>query len=289
MKHQNRAELVELGLAPAEAQVYLALVENASLSASSIAETTGLSRSSIYQMLCALADKGLVESGTGYGSKFAVVAPNRALPALIARERDTLSQREEVAAALGERLLALTSETEVPPEELIQVIRNPRAVMERFERLQLEAEKQIDCFVKPPYFNRTGNQVEQKVLRHGVRIRGVYEKTGLEDSGVKPYFHKWITAGEDARIYDGELPHKMVIFDSQVVLMPLIMPGEQMRALLIRNAQLARNLTFAFQYVWDRSEPVAALSKTSAMKEGATERAGDRISRNGRRGQPAKK
>ena len=152
------------------------------------------------------------------------------------------------------------------------MIRNPRAVTERFERLQLEAERQIDCFVKPPYFNRTGNQAEQKVLRRGVRVRGVYEKTALEDSGVKPYFHKWITAGEDARVYDGELPHKMVIFDSQVVLMPLIMPGEQMRALLIRNAQLAQNLSLAFQYVWDRSEAVAAARKASAKYQQSTGR-----------------
>src|SRR5260370_27019995 len=198
MKHQNRAELVELGLAPAEAQVYLALVENASLSASSIAENTGLSRSSVYQMLCALADNGLVESGTGYGSKFAVVPPNRALPALIARERETLSQREEVAAALGERLMALTSEAEIPPEELIQVIRNPRAVAERFERLELEAERQIDIFTKPPFFGGKGNPTQAKALQRSVRFRGLYEKAALEDPGIKPYVASCLTAGEEA-------------------------------------------------------------------------------------------
>jgi sugar-specific transcriptional regulator TrmB len=44
MEHKNRAELVELGLSPTEAQIYLALLQSAALSASAIATTTGLSR-----------------------------------------------------------------------------------------------------------------------------------------------------------------------------------------------------------------------------------------------------
>jgi sugar-specific transcriptional regulator TrmB len=212
-----------------------------------------------------------------------------ALSTLIRREKEELLHRESIAKKLTEHLSSLAEPADAGPEELIEVMRNPRAVVERFERLQLEAETQIDCFIKPPYFNRTENQAEQKALRRKVRVRGVYEKAAVEDPAVRPYFHKWIAAGEEARIYDGKLPHKMVIFDSQVVLMPLIMPGEQMRALLIRNAQLAQNLTLAFQYVWDRSEPVATLGKTSATHGGRTDHAGQRISRNGRRGQPAKK
>jgi hypothetical protein len=55
----------------------------------------------------------------------------------------------------------------------------------------------------------------------------------------------------------GELPHKLAIFDSQIVLMPLIRPGHQTKTFLIRHAQLAESLSLAFQFVWDRSEPVA--------------------------------
>src|SRR5437660_7293919 len=104
MSHENRAELVELGLSPTEAQVYLALLENPSLSASAIAAATELSRSRIYQTLCSLADKGLVESSAGYGSKFVVVEPSQAFPALVARERQTLAQREDLAGRVGQRL-----------------------------------------------------------------------------------------------------------------------------------------------------------------------------------------
>jgi sugar-specific transcriptional regulator TrmB len=266
MKHENRGELVELGLSPAEAQIYLVLLQNASLSASAIAAASGVSRSSVYQMLCSLADRGLIEAGTGYGSKFAVVAPDQALPALVARERETLAQREELASRLGQRLVALTNEVEGRPEELIQVIRDRRAVAERFVRLQLEAERQIVAFVKPPFFTRQGNPAQEKAQRRGVHYKGLYEKAALEEDGIKPYFHKWLTAGEEARIYDGELPHKLAIFDSKIALMPLILPGERMKAVLIRHPQLVQTLSLGFQFLWENAEPVARPSRKKTAR-----------------------
>jgi HTH-type transcriptional regulator, sugar sensing transcriptional regulator len=281
-------DLEELGLLPAEAQIYLALVRNGPLGASAIANVTKVPRSSVYPTLNALIDKGLVEGGAGYGSRFSAVRAELALPTLIRREKEELLHRESVAKKLTEHLSSLAEPVEAVPEELIEVIRNPRAVAERFERLELEAERQIDIFTKPPFFiaaaNRAPNPALEKALRRGVRSRSLYEKATLDDPGIKPYLTKWIAAGEEARIYDGELPHKMVIFDSQVVLMPLFLPGEQMRALLIRNAQLAQSLSLAFQYVWDRSEPVASTSSKASAKQGErTDHAGQRISRNGRR------
>jgi HTH-type transcriptional regulator, sugar sensing transcriptional regulator len=290
--HQDpEVELEELGLLPAEAQIYIALIRNGPLGASAIANLTKVPRSSVYPTLNALIDKGLVEGGAGYGSRFSAVRAELALPSLIRREKEELVHRESVAKKLTEHLSSLAEPDETAPDELIQVIRSPRAVAERFERLQLEAERQIDIFTKPPFFNRSGNTAQEKVLRRGVRARSIYEKAALEDPAVKPYFRRWLSTGEEARIYDGELPHKMAIFDSQVVLMPLIMPGEQTRALLIRNPQLAQNLSLAFQFVWDRSEPVAPTSTKSSEKgtPPRADHAAQRISRNGRRGEPAKK
>jgi HTH-type transcriptional regulator, sugar sensing transcriptional regulator len=256
MDNKHRAQLVELGLSPTEARVYLVLLQSPGLSASAIASASGLSRTAVYQILCTLSDKGLVESGTGYGSKFALVAPQQALPALIAQEEQAVAQRKKVAETLSQTLGTLAGSVEPGAEEMIEVLRDPRSVLERFKRLQLDAEKTVDAFTKPPYFDPGGNQPESEALRRGVRVRAIYEKAGVDNPGIKPFFHKWITAGEEARIYDGELPHKMVIFDQKVVLMPLFTPGEQMRGVLIRNAQLAECLSLAFQFIWDKSEPL---------------------------------
>ena len=246
-----------MGLSPTEAQIYLALLQNPSISASALAGATDLSRSRVYQTLCSLTDKGLVESGAGYGSKFAVIPPAQALPALVRREEESLAERKDVASRLGQRLAALAEPIESAPEELVQVIRNPRAVAERFERLMLEAEREIETFVKGPILTpHRGNSAQKKAQRRGVRVRALYERSLIEDPAVKPYLEEWVIGGEAARVYDGELPHKLVIFDRKVVLMPLVMLGEQTKTLLIRHPQLAQSLSLAFQFVWDRAEPL---------------------------------
>src|SRR2546425_6782140 len=143
MTDDFQLELQELGLLPAEAQVYLALVRNGALSGSAIASVTGFPRSSVYLTLNSLLDKGLVEGGAGNGSRFSVVPPDKALVSLVAQEKEAISQRERLARHLGDRLSSSVEPIEAGPDELIQVIRSPRAVAERFERLQLEAKRQI--------------------------------------------------------------------------------------------------------------------------------------------------
>lgn len=291
MPEDPEVELEELGLLPAEAQIYLALIRNGALGASAIANVTKVPRSSVYPTLNALIDKGLVEGGAGYGSRFSAVRAELALPTLIRREKEELLHRESVAKKLTEHLSSLAEPVEGGPEELIEVIRSPRAVAERFERLVLEAERQIDVLTKPPFVLPAAfasNPAQEKAQRRGVRCRSLYEKASLEDAAIKPHVANWIAAGEEARLYDGELPQKLAIFDSQIVLVPLIRPREPMKTVLIRHPQLAQTLTLAFEYLWERSKPIAALNKPSAKQNG-TDHAGQRISRNGRRGQAAKK
>jgi len=266
MRQRHQIELERLGLSAVEAQIYLALLKKGGTwRATAIAATMQIPRSTVYLALNSLQDRGLLEAEPGYGGRFSAVPPDRALPSLIAAEREELSQREKelgeretVAEQLTDELKS-TARTEAATDigtEMIQVLRDPRSVLERFKRLQLDAEKTVDAFTKAPYFDPGGNQPESEALRRGVRVRAIYEKAGVDNPGIKPFFHKWITAGEEARIYDGELPHKMVIFDQKIVLMPLFTPGEQMRGVLIRNAQLAECLSLAFQFIWDKAEPL---------------------------------
>ena len=257
MKRSFISDLQQLGLSSAEAEIYTTLLNNGSLGAAAIASLTRLQRCNVYPVLWSLADKGLVAAGAGYGSTFSAVAPAKALPSLITREKEMLSQREQLAGQLAELMSPLVSPEEAAPKDLIEVLRNPQVVADRFQQLQLEARRQIDVFTKPPFFHRTGNPAQKNVLRRGVHARSLYEKAALEDPAVKPYIATWIGTGEEGRVYDGELPHKLAIFDRRVVLMPLIKPGEQTRTLVIRHAQLAQSLSLAFEFLWRQSKPIA--------------------------------
>ena len=94
------------------------------------------------------------------------------------------------------------------------MLRSARAVADRFERLELEAERQIDIWTKPPFFSRNGNPSIKRRCVAAWKARSLHEKAALDDPAIKPFISGWLAAGEEARIYDGELPHKLAIFDA---------------------------------------------------------------------------
>lgn len=267
MDYERRGKLEQLGLSATEAGIYLTLLKSGPLGASALAIATQIPRTSVYPTLASLVDKGLVEDGAEHGSRFAAVPPDEGLSALIAREEEALRRRSGLAGELAKEFSAIAESGGAPPEELVQVLRNPHAVVERFSRLELEAEQSIEAFVKPPFFTRTGNPSQAKAMRRGVRARAIYDRQALEDPAIKPFLKGWVSSGEEMRVYDGSLPHKMAIVDSKAVFLPLIMPGDQPKAILIRNAELGETFSLAFQHVWERSAPFASLvSKKMARK-----------------------
>jgi len=270
MRGKETSNLERLGLSAAEAQVYLALLRNGgTLGATALAGAMGVQRTTVYPTLTSLTQKGMVEAGAGYGSRFTAVRPDEALPLLIAREREELLQRERLAeeellqrkrlaGELVKQLDSLVKSAENHGEaELIQVIRDLRAVAQRYDRLRLQAQQSVEVFVKAPIFSRPGpDPVLEELLRRGVLCRGLYERATLDSPAVGPYLAKWVADGDEVRVYDGNLPHKLALFDRQSAFVALSMPGDQMRTVYIRHPELANSLGILFDTFWEKSEPL---------------------------------
>jgi sugar-specific transcriptional regulator TrmB len=255
-------QLQELGLQPIEAQVYQALVRNGAQAGNAIARIIRFPRSSVYLALNSLLDKGLIEGGTGHGSRFSIVSPDKALPSFIAQETEAITaamaDREKLAVQLGLKLGSLVEpNADIAPDDLIQVIRNPRAVADRYDRLRLEAQRSIETFTKAPIFSRPGpDRVLEQALRRGVRCRNVDEREVLNHPAIEPYIAKWLAKGEESRVFNGKLPHKLALFDRQSAFVALSLPGDQMRTVFIRHPELANSLGILFDTFWDRSQPL---------------------------------
>jgi sugar-specific transcriptional regulator TrmB len=265
MSDNLRQDLKELGLSDMEAAIYLVLLRRGALGASTIASAAKIPRTSVYPALGALAQKGLVDAGAGYASKFSALPPERALPGLIARETVALRNREKISAELVTQLSSFTGTEESAGEiETFQVLRDPRVVGSRFERLLSEAKEQIDCFVKAPMLiPRYDNPLQKEAKRRGVRIRGLYEAAVLEQPEINPYLTQWKGEGEEMRVYHGSLPHKLAIFDRQHILMPLITASGEGRTLSIKHPQLAESLGMLLDYLWKEATPFAAEVQTA--------------------------
>lgn len=255
-------KLENLGLAPAESAIYLMLLQAGRSGAAALSAATGINRSSTYAALRSLAEQGLVEGGSGYGSHFRAVPPARALPDFVEHERERLreelDEREREAKELVDELAELvdvTGNAPLPPPEVAEVIRSDRTVADRFARLQLEAQHTIDMFVVGPLVSRRGNPEELNVLERGVRVRALYESALVSDPSVKPYLNEWIDAGEEARFLPGKLPFKLALFDGSSALMPLEdhTIGGGYTGILIRSRSFASGLGLLFESLWEKA------------------------------------
>src|SRR5207244_13415734 len=96
MRQRHQLELERLVLSAIEAQIYLALLKKGGTwRATAIAATMQIPRSTVYVTINSLRDRGLLEGGTGYAGRFSAVPAERALPALVAAEREGLAQRQQ--------------------------------------------------------------------------------------------------------------------------------------------------------------------------------------------------
>jgi sugar-specific transcriptional regulator TrmB len=249
--------LEELGLSKSESRVYLCLLEQSPLPAPTIADLTGTSRSSVYLVLRSLVEKGLIDAGAGYSSRYHAAPPDRALGGLLDRQRALLEEREQQTARLLPGLSEMFTRNEVADGEIVEILRTPKLVGERFDRLQSEAQRTIDVVLRGPVQIGGPNEAELAALRRGVQARAIYDSTVLTDESVRRNLSAWTDGGEQARMYPGELPMKFALFDSRTVLMPLVAPGiAGVVAIIVRNHELAAALEFLFDTLWQSSEPL---------------------------------
>jgi hypothetical protein len=145
-------------------------------------------------------------------------------------------------------------------EEVVEVLRSPQTVAERFERLQLGASREIHVLVKAPVLvTRGGNPAQARMSARHVRYFGLYERAVLDDPEVGPHLRSWVAGGEQARVFPGELPLKFAVFDRRAVLMPLETPGQGsgVTSVLIRHESLGSGLVLLFESLWTQSAPLA--------------------------------
>jgi HTH-type transcriptional regulator, sugar sensing transcriptional regulator len=254
-----------LGLSKTEAKVYRCLLGESALPAASIADLTRTSRSSVYTVLRSLADKGLVEAGAGYSSRYHAAPPQQALPALLERERAELRTREEHVDQVLPELTELFDNRAGEGGEILELLRTTKVVGERFDRLQSEARHTINVVVRGPIEIGGENEEEVAAMRRGVRTRAIYDRSSLADPSVSKYLDDWTAEGEQARWYAEDLPMKFAVFDSHTVLMPLVAPAVQgVAAIVVRHRELAAGLEFLFATLWEAAEPLETFTAEDA-------------------------
>jgi sugar-specific transcriptional regulator TrmB len=248
--------LTRLGLTSYEAKAYLALMRRGSSTAAQVSRLAGVPRQRIYDVLASLVEKGLASSKPGRVVKYAGTSPEVALERLVSDHRQQLQELERSAAAMIEELTPAfaAGQEQTDPLEYIEVLRDRRAVNERFDELQAGIKHEILVFTKPPYATPAQENVEGLEVVQSHSARSIYEYSAFDDPAFTEGVRRFIEAGEDARFVP-ELPLKLVIIDESIVMFGMEDPvagAAEMTMVVVEHPQLAKVLKVAFETIWSQ-------------------------------------
>jgi sugar-specific transcriptional regulator TrmB len=246
--------LVRLGLTTYEAKAYVALTRRDSTTAAQVARIADVPRQRIYDVLASLVEKGLASARPGRVVKYRAGAPEVVIQSLVEQHRRSLESLERDAVELVDELKPAyaVGQEETDPLEYIEVLRNRRAINERFAELQAQIKDEILVFTKPPYATPPQENVEGIEVTRSHRARSVYEMSVFDDPETAEGVRRFIEAGEEARFVE-QLPLKLVIIDETVVMFGMEDPvagASDLTIMVVEHPSLAQVLKVAFDTVW---------------------------------------
>jgi HTH-type transcriptional regulator, sugar sensing transcriptional regulator len=252
-------QLTQLGLNAYEAKAYLALLGKDSFTATQVADISGVPRQRIYDILSSLVERGLAISRPGSPAKYAAVAPQIALHALLDHEQQRLDQLALSTRALVDALSRQYAQGQGQnnPLEYIEVLRGRQAISQRFAEIQANCQQEILIFTKPPYAKPVPENDEGlQALKRNVRACSVYEYSVLDNDETRLAVEHFMRHGEQARFVE-HLPLKLVIVDESIVMFALEDPiagRTDLTIMVIKHRQLAQVMKPAFEAVWAKGE-----------------------------------
>lgn len=246
--------LSDLGLTNYEAKVYLALTRRGFSTAAEAARVAGIPRQRIYDVLSSLVTRGLASSRPGPVTKYVAMSPTDAIERLVADHRQKLVHLEQESRILAEALAPAFDEGRghQDPLDYIEVLRDRRAINQRFGELQAGIENEILVFTKPPYATPPEENVEGLEVTQSHDVYSVYELSIFDNAENVEGVRRFLEAGEQARFVES-LPLKLVIIDERVVLFGMEDPvaaGPALTMLVVEHPALAKVLKIAFMKVW---------------------------------------
>jgi len=250
-------KLVEVGLLPREARVYLALLNKNSFTATEIAKVSGIPRQKIYEILDNIIKKGICIEKAGKIKRYKAVEPESVFSGLIEQYRE----KEKRALVLSNNLSALYEKNRerIDPLDYIEILKDKGQIRAKWFTLQKNANKEIMGFTKAPYTAPFIDDMNKEIdaLKMKVNIRSIYEYKDVIKEGFVNVISLWISAGEEARIVE-ELPMKMIIIDEKITMLALNDPislKPSITTIIINHPSFAKAQKYVFESIWEKAIP----------------------------------
>jgi hypothetical protein len=253
--------LQQLGLNAYEARTYLVLLGHSRFKALELAPRSHVPRQKIYEVLDSLVDKGFAHVVQDRTKLFSAVEPNLAIPAYLARKRETiehdLMEQTRSAGNLMEDLNGLYSEGKGGRGTLdfLRIVSEPAQTAAEYRRMLSDVKCDYLEFSRPPY---AVDPLDERLVR-SARLRGVscrlLIETGTLDEPHRQRLSEYAGAGVEIR-QAASLPLKLALFDGLSGLIALLDPvisRQTWTSLLFDHAGLGEAMKHLFEDRWQRA------------------------------------
>ncbi len=264
--------LLDLGLTPSEAKVYLALISHGSLTAVDACKLSGVPRAKIYEIFNNLSSHGLCYEISGKKKKYSAVNPTEGLQRKIETGRRDLELKEKLAIATGEKLMPFFKSLESVASlvsSTIHYLSNADLTTKVYLRILHEAQEEILFLSKAPYnVSVKGSQSHvQTALARGVRIKSVGETSECHNKDTLTPLLENLAKGAELRVLPN-LPCKLIMVDQKQALLILYESGKEemdstkggtpslFSGILVEHIAIVNLLKVAFDSLWQLAIPL---------------------------------
>jgi sugar-specific transcriptional regulator TrmB len=273
-------KLKSLGFTEYESKVLIAVLKGHLMSASEIADSAGIRRTDVYNILKSFVEKGYCnEVETNSILTYEMISPDVIFDKI---ERNILREKENELAMLKETMSELkplyrTEKSEKSKIVNIELIRGYNQHREgKFVELLKSAKKEILFMIRPEIFlSDEIDNLAGKFYKKGGVIKSVYEagdnykvkkgdkwEKATKDDFIK-VLEKFEKAGEQIKV-SGESVPTMVIIDKETVYLNIAdksLPRHNEADIIIRNKNFAESMVKVFNTFWKDSYTIKDYKK----------------------------
>lgn len=204
-----------------------------------------------------LRENGFLAIRTGPAARYAMVAPDVAITALLQRRED---EHRKLREAIPDLMKQYASAYQAPPSDFVEVLPADGSLpVTRINQLMASVTRSVRALDRPPYppvVAAEYNEPEFDMLARGVEVRVVYDQDVVADPDRWPDMQAGMAAGEQARTIAG-LPWRLTLFDDEFATMPVLSAtGEYVTTLVVHGPPLMVVLGAYFEEIWRRALPL---------------------------------
>jgi sugar-specific transcriptional regulator TrmB len=252
--------LQQLGLNAYESRSYLVLLGHPRFKALELAARAHVPRQKIYEVLDSLVEKGFAQVVQEKTKLFSAVEPSLAIPAYLARKRQTLEQElmdnGRAGGALIDDLKTLYSEGQGGRGTLdfLRIVTEPAQTAAEYRRMLAEVKREYLEFSRPPY---AVDPLDEKLVKqagaNGVACRLLLESSSLDDDH-RQRLAEYVTAGVQVRVANS-LPMKLALFDGEhgmIALLDPVITRPAWTAVVFHHEGMGEAMKALFEERWQR-------------------------------------